>query len=51
MTLADIGNGILVHRWYEYPIERPDLPAIRKWYETLRERPGYKTHVLGCPVS
>jgi glutathione S-transferase len=50
LTLADIGNGILVHRWFEYPIERPKLPALKAWYDELCGRTGYQQHVLG-PVS
>jgi glutathione S-transferase len=50
LTLADIGNGILVHRWHSYPIERPNLPRIKSWYERLAVRPGFQTHVAG-PVS
>jgi glutathione S-transferase len=50
LTLADIGNGILVHRWHSYPIERPNLPRIKSWYEQLAERPGFQAHVAG-PVS
>ncbi|HVY59913.1 MAG TPA: glutathione S-transferase N-terminal domain-containing protein [Xanthobacteraceae bacterium] len=49
-TLADIGNGILVHRWHSYPIERPDLPRVRAWYERLSARPGFQAHVAG-PVG
>jgi glutathione S-transferase len=50
LTLADFGNGILVHRWFSYPIERPDLPALKTWYDALCRRPGFQAHVLG-PVS
>jgi glutathione S-transferase len=50
LTLADIGNGILAHRWHSYPITRPELPALRAWYERLAERPGFKAHIAG-PVS
>lgn len=49
-TLADIGNGILVHRWYTYPIERPNLPKLADWYSRLSERAGFKAHIAG-PVS
>jgi glutathione S-transferase len=49
-TLADIGNGILVHRWFSYPIERPNFARLRGWYDRLSERPGFKAHVAG-PVS
>jgi glutathione S-transferase len=50
LTLADIGNGILVHRWHNYPIERPELPNIKAWYETLSLRPGFRAHILG-PIA
>ena len=50
LTLADIGNGILVHRWHNYPIERPELPNITAWYATLSERPGSREHILG-PIA
>jgi len=50
LTLADIGNGILAHRWHNYPIERPALPNIEAWYQALRERPGFAAHILG-PIA
>jgi glutathione S-transferase len=50
LTLADIGNGILVHRWHNYPIERPELPNIKAWYQVLSERPGFREHILG-PIA
>jgi len=50
LTLADIGNGILVHRWHNYPIARPGLPNIKAWYQTLSERPGFREHILG-PIA
>lgn len=46
-TLADIGNGILVHRWHSYPIERPSLPRIKAWYERLTQRPGFQKYIAG----
>jgi len=50
LTLADIGSGILVHRWHTYPIVRPDFPRLKTWYDRLAERPGFRAHVAG-PVS
>ncbi len=49
-TLADICVGIFVHRWYTYPVERPETPHLKAWYDRLATRPAYKTHVLR-PVS
>jgi len=50
LTLADICNGIFVHRWYNYPVERPRMPHLKAWYDRLATRPGYKMHVL-LPIS
>jgi glutathione S-transferase len=49
-TLADIGVGIWVHRWYLYPIERPDMLRLKAWYGRLGERAGFRDHVAG-PLS
>ena len=46
LTLADIGNGILVHRWHEYPIERPPLPQVKRWYHTLQQRAPFRQHIM-----
>jgi len=50
LTLADIPVGIWAYRWYRYPIERPELPNLRAWYERLAERPAYKAHIA-IPIS
>jgi glutathione S-transferase len=44
-TIADIAFAVHVHRWFAMPIERPDLPALRAWYDRLLPRPAYATHV------
>lgn len=43
-TLADIGLGLAVHRWYMTPIDRPDFPRVSAYYEFLAQRPGYRAH-------
>ena len=45
-TLADIGIGLSVNRWFLTPIERPDFPAVAAYYDRLGERPGFQAH--GC---
>lgn len=40
-TLADIVFGPHVYRWFTYPIDRPDLPHLRAWYDRLRARKHY----------
>lgn len=45
LTLAEIVLGTLVYRWHAFPIERPPLQNLKSWYERMRERPGFKTHI------
>ncbi len=43
-TLADIGLGLAVNRWFLTPIARPELPHVQAYYDRLAERPGYREH-------
>ena len=45
LTMGDIAFGNAVHRWFKLPLERPELPNIRRWYDLLCERPGYREHI------
>ncbi len=45
LTWADIQCGHLLYRYFELPFERPDLPALRAYYDRLCARPAYDTHV------
>ena len=45
LTLAEIAMGTTVYRWHAFPIERPPLRNLKAWYERMRERPGFKTHI------
>jgi glutathione S-transferase len=45
-TLADIALGVSVQRWLSTPIGHADLPAVRAYYERLRQRPAFVSH--GC---
>ena len=45
-TMADIPVGPLAYRWFELPIERAELPNLRRWYDAICDRPAYKTHVM-----
>jgi glutathione S-transferase len=45
LSLAEIVLGTPIYRWFALPIERPNLPNLRAWYERLRERPGFKTYI------
>ena len=43
-TLADIPCGVHVHRWFSFMVTRPELPALRGWYDRLLQRPAYREH-------
>ncbi len=45
-TMGDIPLGVLFHRYFTLPIERPSLPAMEAWYHRLRERPAYRRHAM-----
>lgn len=48
LTMGDIPLGCVVHRWLElpdYPVDRPELPALRGWYERLCQRDAYRRWV------
>jgi glutathione S-transferase len=55
LTLADIGPGINVYRWYNLDFasvgyQRPELPALRAWHERLAQRPAYRKWVM-IPIT
>jgi glutathione S-transferase len=43
-TLADIVLGLSVNRWFMTPIERPELPHVRAYYDRLATRAGFRLH-------
>ena len=49
-TIADIPIGIYARRWFGFPIERPDMPHFKAWYDRIAVRPGFIKHV-GVPMS
>lgn len=43
-TLADIGLGLSVNRWFMTPLERPPLPRVQAYYDRLAERGPFRLH-------
>lgn len=43
-TIADIPAGLVVNRWYGVDFEKPELPAVARYYERLSDRPAYRRH-------
>lgn len=46
LTIGDIPLGVSCWRYYSLPMERPDLPNLRAYYERLAERPAFQKHVM-----
>ncbi len=49
-TVGDIPVGIGTFRWFALPIEREDYPNLKRWYDALCERAGYREHVMNPMV-
>jgi len=45
-TLADIQFGHILYRYYDLAIDRPLLPAVKRYYDRLVTRPAYQKHVM-----
>ena len=46
LTMGDVALGPLLYRWFELEIDRPDLPALRAWYDRLADRPAFQKTVM-----
>lgn len=44
-TVGDIPVGLVVNRWFHLDFDRPEYPAVARYYETLSRRPAYLRHV------
>ena len=52
-SLCDIPWGVHAHRWFNMNyqgLSRPDMPALRAWYDRLCERPAFRQYVVATPV-
>ena len=52
-SLSDIPWGVHAHRWFGMDylgLSRPEMPALRAWYDRLCQRPAYQQHVVACPI-
>ena len=46
LTMGDIPTGATLYRYFNMPIERPDLPNLERWYRLLCERDAYRKWVM-----
>lgn len=46
ISMADIPLACAAYRWHSMDFERPNLPALRAWWNVISERPAYQNHVM-----
>lgn len=46
LTLGDIPMAASLYRYYTMDIERPQLPAIERYYQRLTQHPPYRDNVM-----
>ncbi|HEY1236492.1 MAG TPA: glutathione S-transferase [Candidatus Binatia bacterium] len=49
-SLGDIPLGVWAYRWFSLPIERPNQPNVKRWYEQLKQRKAYQSYIM-IPLS
>lgn len=50
LTIGDVPAGCLYYRYVNLPIDRPSLPNLQLWYQNLKARDAFRTHVM-IPVT
>lgn len=45
-TMGDVPMGCAAYRWHTLDIKRPDLPNLKRWYESLASRSAFQEHVM-----
>ncbi len=45
-SFADIAAGHLLNRYFSLDFEKADTPALRRYWERLKERPAYREHAM-----
>jgi len=46
LTMGDIPAGAQLYRYFTLQIDRVPLPNVEAWYERLRAREAYRSHVM-----
>lgn len=52
-SVCDIPWGVHAHRWFGMDylgLTRPEMPALRAWYDRLCERAAFRQHVMATPI-
>ena len=43
-TMGDIPMGVAAFRWFNLPLNRPQLKNLETWFGRVSERPAFKAH-------
>jgi glutathione S-transferase len=46
LTVADVQLGHVLYRYFDIPIERPEHPALQRYYDKLSTRAAFREHVM-----
>lgn len=46
ISMADIPIGCAAYRWHSMEFDRPNLPALKAWWDCISARPAYQIHVM-----
>jgi glutathione S-transferase len=46
LTIGDIPIGVFTHRWLALQIPRAKVPNVEAYYERLKQRLAYRTHIV-----
>jgi len=46
LTLADVQLGHVLYRYFDIQIERPEHPALQRYYDRLSTRAAFREHVM-----
>jgi len=45
-TMGDVPVGCAAYRWHNLDMPRPDLPHLKRWYESLASRLAFQENVM-----
>jgi glutathione S-transferase len=46
LTIGDIPSGVWAYRWFNLPVQRPELVHLKAWYDRLCKRAPYQNRVM-----
>jgi glutathione S-transferase len=46
LTIGDIPVGVWAYRWFNLPVQRPELVHLKSWYDRLSKRAPYQNRVM-----